>query len=70
MIDDINVTANLANGIKENSLPQNGVIVFPNPSKGEFTISGQGEETLVITNELGEFIQKVQLNSGNNFKPE
>lgn len=68
MIDDINVTASMANGVNQISQPKNEVTVFPNPNNGEFTLSGKNNESLIITNELGDVIQKIQLNAGNNFK--
>lgn len=68
MIDDISVTVNVANGVKEISLPENEVSVFPNPNQGEFTVRGHHDEVLTIANELGECIQKIHLDSENGFR--
>ncbi|MDF2452998.1 MAG: psrP1 [Bacteroidota bacterium] len=54
-------------GINELSLPNNLFSIFPNPSSGEFEIKGIKEETIFITNELGQLIETKTLNSQNNY---
>ncbi|MBA4239428.1 MAG: hypothetical protein C0448_01790 [Sphingobacteriaceae bacterium] len=43
------------------------VSVFPNPNNGEFTIQSQKEDVVVISNELGQVIETIELNQNNNF---
>jgi uncharacterized delta-60 repeat protein len=44
----------------------NGLSVFPNPNNGDFTISLSKEETFSLVNNLGQIVQTVELNQGNN----
>ncbi len=41
---------------------------YPNPNNGEFTISTSQEGKFNIVNELGQLIQKIELNTENNFR--
>jgi hypothetical protein len=41
---------------------------YPNPNKGNFTISSSHEGTFNIINELGQMIQRVEITKENNFK--
>ncbi|MBL7911977.1 MAG: T9SS type A sorting domain-containing protein [Bacteroidia bacterium] len=41
--------------------------IFPNPNSGEFEIMGVSEETIYISNELGQLITTKNLNEENNF---
>ncbi len=54
-------------GINELLLEQNSFLIFPNPNNGEFEIKGDKESTIFITNEFGQQIKTVELNSQNNF---
>ncbi len=54
-------------GIQELLQEQNSFLIFPNPNNGEFEIKGDKESTIFITNEFGQQIKTVELNSQNNF---
>jgi hypothetical protein len=41
---------------------------YPNPNKGDFTISSSHEGKFNIINELGQIIQRVEITKENNFK--
>jgi uncharacterized delta-60 repeat protein len=43
-----------------------GLSVFPNPNKGDFTICLNKEETFSLINSLGQTVQTITLNNGNN----
>gem|GEM_PF-2307339 len=43
------------------------ILVFPNPSNGEFTIQSATEGRFYIQNELGQILQEIVLNATNNF---
>jgi hypothetical protein len=42
--------------------------VYPNPSNGDFTISGSHEGTFNIINELGQLIQTFEITKENNYQ--
>lgn len=44
--------------------------IYPNPSKGDFTIAGKESLDLQLVNELGQFIMEIKLNSSNNYTAE
>jgi trimeric autotransporter adhesin len=43
------------------------ILVFPNPSSGSLTISGKSAENVLITNQLGQEVERVELSEKNNF---
>ncbi|MBA3665344.1 MAG: T9SS type A sorting domain-containing protein, partial [Bacteroidetes bacterium] len=51
-------------GIKENISEATSLLVYPNPSNGTFTLRTEGNETAVITNELGQVIKTIRLEGG------
>jgi hypothetical protein len=58
------LTTNSIQQIKE----QNKYLqIFPNPNAGEFEIKGIKEETIFISNELGQLIKAANLSAENNF---
>lgn len=62
-----NVTVNVCTGIDEQSQSQlNNVVVYPNPSNGEFTIATENEGELQVVDVLGKILLKQHLNSGQN----
>jgi hypothetical protein len=69
LIDYAYIHTNLAMGIDPitNDFP---FIIFPNPSSGQFKIKGMKEETVFISNELGQEIEHVKLNKENNYSME
>ena len=54
-------------GIKELSSNEMNFKIFPNPNAGEFEIKGIKEKSIIITNELGQLVKTIELNSANNF---
>jgi hypothetical protein len=51
-------------GISSHALTS-GLMIFPNPNNGEFTIKGDVDISLQLLNELGQVIEKVTLNENN-----
>ncbi|MBL7911976.1 MAG: T9SS type A sorting domain-containing protein [Bacteroidia bacterium] len=62
-----NVSLSACVGIKEIKKENEYLQIFPNPNSGEFEIKGIKEETIYISNELGQTITTVNLNAENNF---
>jgi hypothetical protein len=54
-------------GINEITNGDNGLNVYPNPNNGEFEVNASKEMSLLITNELGQLINRVTLNKENDF---
>lgn len=54
-------------GIHELINNKGNLNIFPNPNAGEFEIMGVSEETILISNELGQVMKTIQLTSENNF---
>ena len=54
-------------GIKELNKQKNYFKIFPNPNNGEFEIKGTKEETIFISNELGQLIATKNLTQENNY---
>lgn len=50
-------------GIKENSKNKITFSLYPNPNAGSFFVQSSVEEKLVVTNELGQYIRTVELNT-------
>ncbi len=63
----VQVKVNTCTGISELS-NQNGLKIYPNPNNGEFTIESQLAIDLIIINELGQTVKKIQLSSANNLQ--
>lgn len=62
----IQVVVSPCTGIEEVNFT-NTIVLFPNPNNGEFTIQSQKEDVVVISNELGQIIETIELNQSNNF---
>lgn len=45
----------------------NNILFYPNPNNGEFTISGEENEVLTVSNELGQAIMQIALTPENNY---
>lgn len=60
-------THNVTTGVNALSNESGKLMVFPNPSHESFEIKSSKEETVMISNELGQTLQTHQLNPGNNF---
>jgi hypothetical protein len=55
------------NSINENGAVLQSVSVYPNPSKGAFSVSVDATITLQLINSLGQIIKTIDLNSTNHF---
>lgn len=44
-----------------------GLIVYPNPNNGSFTIKSTTEDVISLINELGQTVKTIELNEGNNY---
>ena len=68
---NVNVTqllnVNACVGINELNTKNTSIKIFPNPNNGEFEIKWIREETIFITNELGQLIAEKKLNQENNY---
>jgi hypothetical protein len=64
----IQVKVNTCTGITEQSAEQNSIIIYPNPSNGEFTISSEKDITLKIMDQLGREIRVISLTIVNDHK--
>jgi hypothetical protein len=60
-------SVSLCTGIE--SLQDNGagLVIFPNPNNGEFTIQAQNDDVLTIINDLGQMICIIELSHENNY---
>jgi hypothetical protein len=47
--------------------PEKKISVYPNPNSGSFTIKGDGNETILISDQLGQEIKTICLSDKNNF---
>ncbi len=63
----ITFTVNSCVGIHEIKNINSVFSIFPNPNSGEFEIKGVKEETIFISNELGQLIETKNLNAQNNY---
>jgi len=54
-------------GIAVNGANNNSLIIYPNPNNGEFTIESPEAMELNVTNNLGQLVQHLSLNAGNNY---
>lgn len=54
-------------GINELGGKENNISIFPNPNNGAFEIKGIKEETIFISNELGQLISTKNLTQENNY---
>jgi hypothetical protein len=43
------------------------VKIYPNPTHAEFIVEGNTDDLILITNELGQVIKEIKLNSSNNY---
>jgi hypothetical protein len=62
------VTVDPCTGIATVGSKLNGLSVYPNPSKGEFSISSDTDINLTVTNNLGQVVKTLSLNGSNNRK--
>ncbi|PBQ32069.1 hypothetical protein CNR22_09900 [Sphingobacteriaceae bacterium] len=64
----VTINVKTCTGIEELKGIGNSVMVYPNPSHGEFNVSTDSEITLKVINELGQEVRVLSLTKENNFK--
>ncbi|MBL7931091.1 MAG: SBBP repeat-containing protein [Bacteroidia bacterium] len=63
----ISVVVDPCVGMKDLTIENNSIDIFPNPSSGNFTVKAGESMSLRIVNELGQTIQRIELDEKNNF---
>ncbi|MDI1354888.1 MAG: T9SS type A sorting domain-containing protein [bacterium] len=61
----ISVIVNACLGVSELTSGNQSVLIYPNPSAGELTISSQSDISLKISNELGQEVKHIELSAQN-----
>ncbi|MBK7668690.1 MAG: T9SS type A sorting domain-containing protein [Sphingobacteriaceae bacterium] len=56
----------LSTGITE-AKDENNITIYPNPNNGSFTVRGKENESIIISNQLGQEIKIIYLSDKNNF---
>ena len=64
----ITIKVNTCTGINGIAVNDKALVVYPNPSNGEFTITGDSDITLKIVNELGQEVSNIKLSAQNDHK--
>jgi hypothetical protein len=62
--------SDLTTGIQKRDADRTTILTFPNPSRGSFVIRGDREETLILSNELGQAIRHYTLRAEDHFTTE
>lgn len=62
----ITLTVSNCNGIDESVYTIYQLQVFPNPATGSFNITGTTDVDLIVSNELGQEVKQLRLNTANN----
>lgn len=57
-------------GIESSAAHQPELNIYPNPSKGDFTIASDREMTLSLVNHLGQVVKTLSINASTNYKAE
>ena len=61
------VRTQTCNGINEQAINNKTLMVFPNPSTGEFTVEGDQEMNLNIVDELGRIVKSISIKDVNRY---
>lgn len=61
----VQVRTSGCNGLSEFGQAGSGLIVYPNPNNGTCVIQSDTDIRLVLVNELGQFVQSIELSAGN-----
>ncbi len=61
------ITVNVCTGIESLNSKNDAIKIYPNPNTGDFMIQSNEEDLVVITNELGQTVKTIKLNSENNY---
>lgn len=64
---NLTMTVSTCAGLSENSR-QSAFTVYPNPSRGEVTISSAEHSTIAIFNQVGQQVKSVELHAGNAYQ--
>lgn len=64
----ITIKVNTCTGLNGVIANENTLVVYPNPSNGEFTITGDSDISLKIVNELGQEVSSIKLSAQNDHK--
>ena len=67
-IDSVAVVVSECAGLSAAEKMPSSILLYPNPNKGDFTISSQQDIRLKLINELGQLIRIVELNEQNQHK--
>jgi hypothetical protein len=63
----ISLNVNSCNGIEQTLASEKALVIYPNPSTGQFSLSSEGQDlNLTLINCTGQVINNIQLNSNNN----
>ena len=55
-------------GINELGSSNGGLVVYPNPSNGEFNVAFNSTIMLTLVNELGQLVRVIELSQANDYK--
>lgn len=61
------ITVNVCTGIESVTSKNEAIKIYPNPNTGEFIVQAKEDDILVITNDLGQVLKTIKLNSENNY---
>jgi len=64
----IQVKVNSCTGVEEMLLGQSKLMIYPNPSNGNFKVKGDSEIELQLINEIGQLIQVININEANQYE--
>ncbi|PBQ32168.1 hypothetical protein CNR22_10410 [Sphingobacteriaceae bacterium] len=64
----LSITVSKCTGVDEVEMGQAKLNIYPNPNSGQFTVSSDTDIKLVISNELGQLIQELELSAKNERK--
>jgi hypothetical protein len=64
----VQLKVNSCNGLSENNMSNIRLNIYPNPNSGSFTIHAGEALSLTLSNELGQIIRRVDLNTENNYR--
>ena len=53
--------------VHEFEMEGTGLLAYPNPNNGSFILKSNSDEQVIISNELGQQIKFIELNSTNNY---
>lgn len=66
----VTVSVSACTGIHNLSSNAMALTIYPNPGKGDFTISSESDETLLLTDNMGKIVRTIVLQANNHYKAE